>query len=119
MISLIDYERSAPSKESSPIRRIDLAGYDEDFKALMKEEYCPNNEIQRLFPHLVAPENKMIERYIYGLASQIRGMVEATEPRIIQNAILKVGVLTDEAVRNGSLKRSGERRGDGGESSKE
>ncbi|GJY36812.1 putative reverse transcriptase domain-containing protein [Tanacetum coccineum] len=37
----------------------------------------------------------------------------------IQSAILKAGVLTDEAVRNGSLKRSGERRGDDGESSKE
>nr|GEW99789.1 hypothetical protein [Tanacetum cinerariifolium] len=75
----------------------------------MKEEYCPNNEIQRLFPHLVAPENKMIEQYIYGLASQIRRMVVATEPRIIQNAISKVGVLTDEAVRNGSLKRRWQR----------
>ncbi|GJY41992.1 putative reverse transcriptase domain-containing protein [Tanacetum coccineum] len=38
---------------------------------------------------------------------------------MIQSAILKAGVLTDEAVRNGSLKRSGERRGDDGESSKE
>ncbi|GKE96085.1 hypothetical protein Tco_1580940, partial [Tanacetum coccineum] len=46
-------------------------------------------------------------------------MVVAAEPRIIQNAILKVGVLTDKAVRNGSLKRNGERRGDGRESSKE
>ncbi|GJU77274.1 putative reverse transcriptase domain-containing protein [Tanacetum coccineum] len=45
-------------------------------------------------------------------------MVEATEPRTIQNAILKAEVLTDEAVRNGSLKMSGERRGDEGESSK-
>ncbi|GKB46830.1 reverse transcriptase domain-containing protein, partial [Tanacetum coccineum] len=106
----------------------------EDFKALMKEEYCPSNEMQkletefwnhvmvgaghsaytdrfhelaRLVPHLVTPETKRIERYIYGLALQIRRMVAATEPRTIQHAILKVGVLTDEAVRNGSLKRSG------------
>ncbi|GKA59685.1 reverse transcriptase domain-containing protein [Tanacetum coccineum] len=92
----------------------------EDFKALMKEEYCPSNEMQkletefwnhtmvgaghsaytnqfyelaRLVPHLVTPETKRIERYIYGLAPQI--------------------------LRNGSLKRSGVRRGDGVESSKE
>ncbi|GKF90912.1 hypothetical protein Tco_0274613, partial [Tanacetum coccineum] len=39
--------------------------------------------------------------------------VAATEPSTIQNVILKVGVLTDEAVRNGSLKRND------GESSKE
>ncbi|GJY22682.1 hypothetical protein Tco_0396340 [Tanacetum coccineum] len=69
--------------------------------------------------HLVTPETKMIERYIYGLALQICGMVAATEPPTIQSAILKAGVLTDKAVRNGSLKRSGERRGDGRESSKE
>ncbi|GKD46905.1 reverse transcriptase domain-containing protein [Tanacetum coccineum] len=92
----------------------------EDFKALMKEEYCPRNEMQRLeiefwnhvmvvaghsaytdqfhelstlVPHLVTPETKRIERYIYGLSLQI--------------------------YRNGSLKRSGERRGDDRESSKE
>nr|GEV76507.1 reverse transcriptase domain-containing protein [Tanacetum cinerariifolium] len=86
----------------------------EDFKALMKEEYCPSNEIQKLVPHLVTPETKRIERYIYGLALQIRRMVVATEPRIIQSAILKARVLADEAVRNGYLKRSGERRRDGG-----
>ncbi|GJS59831.1 putative reverse transcriptase domain-containing protein [Tanacetum coccineum] len=118
----------------------------EDFKALMKEEYCPSNEMQkletefwghamvraghavytdqfhelaRLVPHLVTPETKRIKRYIYGLALQIRGMVAATEPPTIQNAILKARVLTDEAVRNGSLKMSGEKRGNGGEPSKE
>ncbi|GJT83720.1 putative reverse transcriptase domain-containing protein [Tanacetum coccineum] len=79
----------------------------EYFKALMKEEYCLSNQMKR------------IKRYIYGLALQIRRMVAATRPRTIQSAILKAEVLTDEAVRNGSLKRSGERRGDGEESSKE
>ncbi|GKB17305.1 putative reverse transcriptase domain-containing protein [Tanacetum coccineum] len=77
------------------------------------------HELARLVPHLVTPETKRIERYIYGLALQIRGMVASTEPPTIQNAILKAGVLTDEAVKNGSLKISGERRGDGEESSKE
>ncbi|GKA71071.1 hypothetical protein Tco_0777210, partial [Tanacetum coccineum] len=77
------------------------------------------HKLARLVPHLVTPETKRIERYIYGLALQIRGMVAITEPPTIQNAILKAGVLTDEAVKNRSLKRSGERRGDGEESSKE
>ncbi|GJT84768.1 reverse transcriptase domain-containing protein [Tanacetum coccineum] len=112
----------------------------------MKEEYCPSNEmwrleteiwnhamigaghstyterfheLARLVPHLVTPKTKRIERYIYCIAQQIRRMVATTKPPTIQSAILKAGVLTDEAVRNGSLKRSGERRGDGGESSKE
>ncbi|GJV94746.1 putative reverse transcriptase domain-containing protein [Tanacetum coccineum] len=50
---------------------------------------------------------------------KIHEMVAATKPHTIQNAIIKAKVLTDEAVRNGSLKRTGGRRGDGGESSKE
>nr|GEX82834.1 reverse transcriptase domain-containing protein [Tanacetum cinerariifolium] len=82
----------------------------EDFKALMKGEYYPSNKM--LVPHLVTPDTKRIERYICGLALQIRRMVVATEPRTIQSAILKAGVLTDEAVRNGSLKRSEEARQD-------
>ncbi|GJZ38882.1 hypothetical protein Tco_0585445 [Tanacetum coccineum] len=58
----------------------------------------------RLVPHLVTPENKRIERYIYGLASQIRAMVAATEPTTIQSVVLKARMLTDEAIKNGSLK---------------
>ncbi|GKB02159.1 reverse transcriptase domain-containing protein [Tanacetum coccineum] len=80
----------------------------EDFKTLTKEEFCPINkmhkletefwnyamvgaghaaysdrflELARLVPHLVTPENKMIERYIFRLAPQIWGMVAATKPR--------------------------------------
>ncbi|GKB51946.1 putative reverse transcriptase domain-containing protein [Tanacetum coccineum] len=83
-----------------------------DFKTLMREELYPNNEMQkleseflchamvrvghaayidrfyklaRLVPYLVTPENKKIERYIYDLAPQIRGMVAATEPTTNQN----------------------------------
>ncbi|GJS24770.1 hypothetical protein Tco_0453402 [Tanacetum coccineum] len=37
----------------------------------------------------------------------IHGMVVATKPLMIQNAILKAVVLTDETVRNRSLKRTG------------
>ncbi|GKB77196.1 reverse transcriptase domain-containing protein [Tanacetum coccineum] len=67
----------------------------EDFKTLTREEFCPSNEMQkletelwnhamvgaghaaytnrfhelaRLVPHFVTPENKRIERYVYGLA---------------------------------------------------
>ncbi|GKA65909.1 putative reverse transcriptase domain-containing protein [Tanacetum coccineum] len=46
-------------------------------------------------------------------------MVAVTKPPTIQRAILKAAVLTDNAIRNGSLKRTGERRGDDGELSKE
>nr|GEV01636.1 reverse transcriptase domain-containing protein [Tanacetum cinerariifolium] len=63
------------------------------------------HELAWLVPHLVTPESKMIERYVYGLASQIHGMVAATEPKTIQKAVEIFGSLTDEAVRNGSIKK--------------
>nr|GEV69807.1 reverse transcriptase domain-containing protein [Tanacetum cinerariifolium] len=77
------------------------------------------HELARLVPHLVSLKTKRIERYIYGIAPQNHMMVASTEPTTIQNAILKDGVLTDETVRNGSLKKSGGKRGDSGETSKE
>ncbi|GKA80325.1 reverse transcriptase domain-containing protein [Tanacetum coccineum] len=96
----------------------------DDFKFMMIEEFCPSHEMQkletelwnhamvgaghaaytdrfhelaRLVPHLVTLESRKIERYVYGLAPQIRKMVQATEPKTIQ----KVVQMTDEAVRNG------------------
>ena len=109
----------------------------EDFKALMVEEFCPVNEMQkleeelwnhtmvganhmgytdrfhelaRMVPHLVTPESKRIEKYIRGLVPQIRSMVRATEPTTLLSAIQKAGALTDEAVRSGTLAKSGEKK---------
>ncbi|GJU86100.1 putative reverse transcriptase domain-containing protein [Tanacetum coccineum] len=76
------------------------------------------HELARLVPHLVTPESRMIERYVYGLALQIRGMVEATEPKSMQKAMQISGALTDEAVRNGTIKKV-EKRGNVGEPSKD
>ncbi|GJR52756.1 putative reverse transcriptase domain-containing protein [Tanacetum coccineum] len=76
------------------------------------------HELARLVPHLVTPESRMIERYVYGLAPQIRGMVAAMEPKTIQKAVQISGALTDEAVRNGSIKKV-EKRGNVGEPSKD
>ncbi|GKD52417.1 putative reverse transcriptase domain-containing protein, partial [Tanacetum coccineum] len=91
-----------------------------DFKFMMIEEFCPSHEMQkletklwnhvmvgaghaaytdrfhelaRLVPHLVTPESRKIKRYISS-------------------------VLTDEAVRNGSIKKV-EKRGNVGEPSKD
>ncbi|GKE36725.1 reverse transcriptase domain-containing protein [Tanacetum coccineum] len=85
-----------------------------DFKFMMIEEFCPSHEMQkleselwnhamvgaghaaytdrfhklaRLVPYLVTLESKMIERYVYGLALQIRRMVAETEPKTIQKAM--------------------------------
>nr|GEV08085.1 retrotransposon protein, putative, Ty3-gypsy subclass [Tanacetum cinerariifolium] len=104
----------------------------EDFKTLNREEFCPSNEMKkletelwnhamvgaghaaytdrfhelaRLVSHLVTPEGKRIERYMYGIALQIRGMVAAMEPKTIQKAVQIAGTLTDEALRNGNQAR--------------
>ncbi|GKB13167.1 hypothetical protein Tco_0847090, partial [Tanacetum coccineum] len=124
----------------------DKSGCGDNQKALMREELCPNNKMQkletefwcyamvgaghaaytnrfhklaRLVPHLVTPENKRIKRYIYVLALQIREMVAATKPTTIQGVVLKAGVLTDEAIRTGSLKKNTKKRGNNGESSRD
>ncbi|GJW72319.1 putative reverse transcriptase domain-containing protein, partial [Tanacetum coccineum] len=113
--------------------------------ALFVEEFCPSHEMQklefelwnhamvgaghatytdrfhelaRLVPHLVTPESRKIERYAYGLAPQIRRMVAAIEPKTIQTAVQIFGALTDEGVRNGSIKKV-EKRGNVGEPSKD
>ncbi|GJZ42712.1 putative reverse transcriptase domain-containing protein [Tanacetum coccineum] len=116
-----------------------------DFKFMLIEEFCPSHEMQkletelwnhamvgaghaaytdrfhelaRLVPHLVTPESRMIGRYVYGLAPQICGMVVATKPKTMQKVVQISGVLTDEAVRNGSIKKV-EKRGNAGEPSKD
>ncbi|GJT89330.1 reverse transcriptase domain-containing protein [Tanacetum coccineum] len=118
----------------------------DDFKTLLREEYCPHNEMEKLenefwnhtmvgaghatyrdrfhelanlVPHLVTPEFKRIDRYIYCLVPEINGMVRKTKPSTIQSAILKAGGLTDDAVRNGLLNKGSEKRKDGGETSKQ
>ncbi|GKE25004.1 hypothetical protein Tco_1436516 [Tanacetum coccineum] len=118
----------------------------EEFKTLTREEFCPNNEMQkletefwchamvgvghvayterfhelsRLVLHLVTPENKRIESYIYSLALQIRAMVAATEITTIQSVVLKAGMLTDEAIRNEALKKVTKKRVNSGEPSRD
>ncbi|GJS44138.1 putative reverse transcriptase domain-containing protein [Tanacetum coccineum] len=117
-----------------------------DFKAFLVEEFCPSNEMEKLesefwnhtmvganhagytdrfhelaklVPHLVTPKLKCIGRYINGLAPQIRGMLRATQPTTIQSAILKAGILTDEAVCCGTLTRSSEKTKEVEETSKQ
>ncbi|GJU90082.1 putative reverse transcriptase domain-containing protein [Tanacetum coccineum] len=116
-----------------------------DFKFIMIEKFCPSHEMQkletelwnhamvgaghaaytdrfhelaRLVPYLVTPESRKIKRYVYGLAPQTRGMVAATEPKTMQKVVQISSALTDEAVRNGSIKKV-EKRGNVGEPSKE
>ncbi|GKF08988.1 reverse transcriptase domain-containing protein [Tanacetum coccineum] len=76
------------------------------------------HELARLVPHLVTPDSRKIKRYVYGLAPQIHEMVAATEPKTIQKVVQISSALTDEAVRNESIKKV-EKRGNVGEPNKD
>ncbi|GKA02922.1 putative reverse transcriptase domain-containing protein [Tanacetum coccineum] len=118
----------------------------EEFKALLVEEFCPSNEMEKLetefwnhamvganhaaytdrfhelaklVPHLVTPESKHVERYTHGLVPQIHGMLQATQPTMIQSAILTARILTDEAIRCGTLSKGSEKRNEVEETSKQ
>nr|GEV34100.1 reverse transcriptase domain-containing protein [Tanacetum cinerariifolium] len=76
------------------------------------------HELARLVPHLLTPKSRMIERYVYVFTPQIYGMVVATEPKIIQKAVQISGALTDEVVRNVSIRKV-KKRGNVGEPNKD
>ncbi|GKB56484.1 putative reverse transcriptase domain-containing protein [Tanacetum coccineum] len=59
-----------------------------------------------------------IDRYVYGLALQIHGMVAKTKLKTMQKAVHISSALTDEAMRNGSIKKV-EKRGNVGEPSRD
>ena len=100
----------------------------EEFKRMLKEEYCPRSEIQKLeaelwnhemvgsgidsyttrfhelaklVPHLVTPEENRIDRYIWGLAPEIRGNVTSANPTTLQDAVNLATRLTNNAIRSG------------------
>ncbi|GJS84919.1 hypothetical protein Tco_0751460 [Tanacetum coccineum] len=102
---------------------------------MMIEEFCPSHEMQkletelwnhvmvgaghatytdkfhelaRLVSHLVTPESRKINRYVYGIAPA------TTEPKTMQKVVQISGAQTDEAVRNGSIKKV-KKRGNMGE----
>ncbi|GKF84413.1 hypothetical protein Tco_0249311, partial [Tanacetum coccineum] len=62
------------------------------------------HELARLVPHLVTPESRIIERYVYGLAPQICGMVAATEPKTIQKAVYGYIKNHKKTVKNGQTR---------------
>nr|GEV04315.1 transposon Ty3-I Gag-Pol polyprotein [Tanacetum cinerariifolium] len=59
------------------------------------------------------------DRYVYGLVPQIQGMVAVMEPRTIQKVVQLADTLTDEALRNGSIKKNHEKRGNEREPNKD
>ncbi|XP_076952772.1 uncharacterized protein LOC143626647 [Bidens hawaiensis] len=101
-----------------------------EFTELLKEEYSPRDEVQKLeqefwnlrmdgsevetytnrshelavlCPQMVNPAYKRIEKYIDGLVPQIQGMVTSSRPTTIQEAIRLAHKLTKQAIKQGAL----------------
>ncbi|GJS88412.1 putative reverse transcriptase domain-containing protein [Tanacetum coccineum] len=98
----------------------------EDFKTLTREEFCPSNEMQKLETKLwnhamVGAGHAAYTDRFRELARLVPHLVtpEATEPKTIQKAMQIADTLTDEALRNGSIKKNHEKRGNRGEPSKD
>ncbi|KAI3727060.1 hypothetical protein L1987_66869 [Smallanthus sonchifolius] len=102
----------------------------DEFKTMLREEYCPRDEVQKLesefwnlkmegseieayttrshelanlCPQMVTPPYKRIEKFIDGLVPQIQSMVTSSNPTTIQQAIRLAHRLTDQAVIQGIL----------------
>ncbi|KAJ9557088.1 hypothetical protein OSB04_011702 [Centaurea solstitialis] len=102
----------------------------EDFKKMLKEEFCPRSELQKLeaelwrhemkgnditsyttrfhelaklVPHLVTPEQNRVDRYVWGLSPEIRGNVTAADPKSLQEAVNLANRLTNNAIRSGTF----------------
>ena len=113
----------------------------EDFKAMMVEEYCPREQVQKMenefWNHkmqgsniaaytdhfndlatfcqgMVNPEYRKIERYIWGLAPEIQGMVTAARPSTFDSAKRLAHQLIEQMVQQGTISKKVEiPRGDG------
>ncbi|GKE96298.1 putative reverse transcriptase domain-containing protein [Tanacetum coccineum] len=104
----------------------------EDFKKLLMEEYCRDDEVQklesqfwnhkmvgsdidrytarfhelaRLVPHMVTLERQRVNRYIRGLAPKIKPHVTSSKPTSIQSAVSMANRLTTDGIKDGIFKK--------------
>ncbi|KAD6119157.1 hypothetical protein E3N88_10428 [Mikania micrantha] len=75
-------------------------------------------QLSRLVPHLVTPESKRIQRFIWGLPSQIRTHVKANKPITMQSAVDLASTVNDDILRSEQQKErvGSKRKFDGGQS---
>nr|GEZ46427.1 hypothetical protein [Tanacetum cinerariifolium] len=79
--------------------------------ALLTMKFCPSNEIEKL--EVKFWNHSMVGADIAGYIDrfdELAKMLQATQLATIQAAILTTGILTDEALRSGTLAKAGEKR---------
>nr|GEV42026.1 hypothetical protein [Tanacetum cinerariifolium] len=68
--------------------------------------YTPRfHELARLVPHMVTPESQCVNRYIWGLAPEIKPHVTSFEPATIQGAVSMANCLTIDGIKDGLFKK--------------
>ncbi|GJU81758.1 reverse transcriptase domain-containing protein [Tanacetum coccineum] len=82
-----------------------------DFKALLVEEFCPSNKMEKL-------ENEFWNHTMVG-ANHVAYTDRETQPTTIQSAILTAGILIDEVVHCGTLTKGNDKRKEMEESSRQ
>ncbi|GJU34534.1 putative reverse transcriptase domain-containing protein [Tanacetum coccineum] len=85
-------------------------------KTLTREEFCLSNEMQKLETELW--NHAMVEAGHVTYTDRFHELA-SNRSKDHPKAILIAGTLTDEALRNGSIKKNPEKRGNGGEPSKD
>ncbi|GJR79852.1 putative reverse transcriptase domain-containing protein [Tanacetum coccineum] len=63
------------------------------------------HELARLVPHMVTPESQRVNRYIRGLALEIKAHVTSSKPATIQGAVSMVNHLTTDRIQDGIFKK--------------
>ncbi|GJU38006.1 putative nucleotidyltransferase, ribonuclease H [Tanacetum coccineum] len=105
-----------PKEFDGKVGAVALTHWIEKIESVFDNNGCTANqrvrfhELAKLVPHLVTPESSCIKRYINGLGPQIHGMLRATQLTTIQSAILMAGILTNVAVRCGTLTKGNDKR---------
>nr|GEU33082.1 putative reverse transcriptase domain-containing protein [Tanacetum cinerariifolium] len=63
------------------------------------------HELARLVPHMVTLENQRVNRYIHGLALEIKPHVTLSKPTTIQSAMSMANRLTTDRIKDGTFKK--------------
>ncbi|GJS31745.1 putative reverse transcriptase domain-containing protein [Tanacetum coccineum] len=63
------------------------------------------HELARLVPHMVTPKNQRVNRYIRGLAPEIKAHVTSSKPTTIQSAVSMANHLTTDGIKDGIFKK--------------
>nr|GEU46025.1 hypothetical protein [Tanacetum cinerariifolium] len=90
---------------------------------MMRDEFCPNNKMQKLETEfwchvMVGVGHAVYTDRFHELTRLVPHMVTLENKRI-ESVVLKAGMLTYEAIKSGSLKKSTKKRGNVGEPSRD